>query len=332
VSRLPIVLALAAAGCQVFAGIEDLQLTSGTSGGGATGVGGTGASGGGSSGGCDIPGGGSILVEERFEDLDLGSRGWYDGPGGVLSADAAEGAASFECELTAADNYCTNGRPGRILFADTERVYLSFFLKRSAGFVGDVSLMVLLTNEDDDFTGPGFTHFSGYSSLAGDDGILAFQDGANVDTACLLQNDDSFIGCDGDFDTYAFSENRSAASCNGRLGDVELFDCSDGNGDGNWWSWRGWSAGSVATDDAWHLVELYYEMNSIDGGIGVPDGKLRWVQDGQTLLCKDDVLLRTGAHEAQRLVQLATGLYMDAPPAAPQTLWIDHLVVATGRP
>jgi hypothetical protein len=336
--RIRLLAVLALSGCQLFAGIEDLQLTgvggpaSGGAGGGGGGIGasgGTGASGGAT--GCDIPQG-MLLWEERFEDTDFASRGWYDDQSGALSTDAAEGQSSLECLLDAGAQICTGGRPGRHPVPSTDRIYVSFHVRRSAGWIGGVQLTTVLTNEDDDYVGPGFTHFSGYADLGDDDAVISFQDGANVDTACILLDDDSFLGCNGDFDSYVFDEDRSAASCNGRIGDVELFDCGDSDGDGDYWSWRGWSAGPAGIDDAWHHIEVYYEMSSIADGIGVADGKLRWVQDGVTLVCKDEVLLRTGAHAAQRFDQISLTLYMNTPPPGPQTLLVDHLVVATGRP
>ena len=35
-----------------------------------------------------------------------------------------------------------------------------------------------------------------------------------MDLSCIPRNDDSFVGCDGDFDAYAFTEDRSVSACN----------------------------------------------------------------------------------------------------------------------
>ena len=40
----------------------------------------------------------------------------------------------------------------------------------------------------------------------------------------------SFVGCNGDFKTYPFTENRSAASCKGLAGFLDQRDCYSVNG------------------------------------------------------------------------------------------------------
>ena len=73
-------------------------------------------------------------------------------------------------------------------------------------------------------------------------------------------------------------------------------------------------------------------MNSIQGGKGVPDGKIRWVQDGKVLISSDKILLRTNAHATLKLNQFAMLPYIgDGSPVA-QKFWIDDLTVATARP
>ena len=44
---------------------------------------------------------------------------------------------------------------------------------------------------------------------------IALQDSRNNDANCVLLNNDSFVGCNGDFDSYVFSEARSVCSCSG---------------------------------------------------------------------------------------------------------------------
>jgi hypothetical protein len=73
-------------------------------------------------------------------------------------------------------------------------------------------------------------------------------------------------------------------------------------------------------------------MNSIQNGIGVPDGKIRWVQDGVPLITHDKVLLRTGAHANLEFNQFAVLPYIgDGSPVA-QSFWVDELTVATAKP
>src|SRR5262249_16128082 len=110
-------------------------------------------------------------------------------------------------------------------------------------------------------------------------------------------------------------------------------------GDGTWYSSRSWRSPSAFVDAAgpqykgdWHFVEVYFQMNTVSGGQGVADGKIRWVQDGKTLVSHDHPLMRAGAHANLRFSQFAMLPYIgDGSPVA-QTYWVDDLVVATGRP
>lgn len=66
--------------------------------------------------------------------------------------------------------------------------------------------------------------------------------------------------------------------------------------------------------------------------MGVPDGKLRWVQDGQTLIAHDHVLMRTGARPTLKFSQHAIAPYIGDGSSVAQTFWLDDLTVATARP
>ena len=73
-------------------------------------------------------------------------------------------------------------------------------------------------------------------------------------------------------------------------------------------------------------------MNTIRNGVGVADGKIRWVQDGKTLIKYDQILLRTAAHATLSFNQFAMLPYIgDGSPVA-QSFWLDDLTVATAKP
>ena len=163
---------------------------------------------------------------------------------------------------------------------------------------------------------------------------------------CILQNNDNFIGCGGNFDTYGFTEDRSVCSCNG----PKLAPCSNpagtrdcfSTGGGNYWSSRAWRRDGAFTDSPgdydkteWHFVEAYFEMNSINGGVAQTDGKIRWVQDGEVLITCDEVLMRTNTHANLAFDQFAMLPYIGppgSPSAQPQSFFVDELTVATARP
>lgn len=316
----------------------------GLGGGGAGGTGGIGGTGG--SGGGDIPGGGTVLFREPFEDTDFSSRGWYDGPSGTLSTSEhiPGSSSSFECAFAPGATSCSGGKPARHKFSPSQAVYLAFHIKFSDNWVGSGKayhphMFHFINDLDDDYVGPAHTYLTTYTEVVEGRAFLGLQDSKNVDLACLLRNDDSFEGCNGDFDSYPFTEQRSVCACNGLLGDLDGRDCFP-NGDGTYYSSRSWrSSGPAFTDTPgprykadWHFVEAYFEMNSIEGGKGVPNGKIRWVQDGEVLVSSDRILLRTAEHETLRFTQFAMLPYIGDGSPVDQRFYVDELVVATARP
>jgi len=324
------------------------QSASGGSSAAGTGGGGGGTSTGGaagSSGAGSIPGGGTVLFRENFDDASFASRGWYDGPGGTISsAEHAPGStSSYECAFAQGATSCSAGKPARHLFTASTSVYAGFWLKFSANWVGSgrayhPHMFHFINGLDDDFVGPAHTYLTTYMEVVSTRAQLALQDSKNVDLSCILRNNDTFVGCNGDFATYAFTEARSVCSCNGIVGDLDGRDCFD-NGNGTWYSSRSWSSPNAFVDAAgpqykgdWHYVEVYFEMNTIASGAGVADGKIRWVQDGQTLISYDHILLRTAAHANLAFDQFAMLPYIgDGSPVA-QSFFVDDLVVATAKP
>jgi hypothetical protein len=277
------------------------------------------------------------LLEEPFEDTDFEARGWYDLPAAALTTEAAPGSAhAFECLVGVGEGTCLGGRPSRIKFASSDTVYLGFWVRFSDNWQDDIEIFTLLTNVEDDYKGPGYTRLTA-SVVAGSPGAtLRLTDGENVDTACVLLTDGSFVGCNGDFDSYVFTENRSVAACNGLIGDLDAHECNSQSGT-EYWSARYWSgeafvaeAGPMYKGD-WHFVEAYFAMNGFVDGKGVPDGKIRFLVDGEPIVCSDQVLFRTGVH-MQMLFNQLIGLMFMGPAPNTQTLWVDDLVVATARP
>jgi hypothetical protein len=329
--------------------------SSGTSSGGAGGSGGAAGSSSGGSGGSsgtagaggssDIPGGGTILFQENFDDASFQARGWYDGPSGTISsAEHAPGStSSYECQFAQGATTCSAGKPARHAMTATESAYFSFWLKFSSNWVGSgrayhPHMFHFINDLDDDYVGPAHTYLTTYTEVVDGRAMLALQDSKNVDMGCLLRNNDTFVGCDGDFATYVFGENRSVCACNGLVGDVDGRDCFD-TGNGTWYSSRAWYGADAFVDAAgpnykadWHFVEVYFQMNTIQGGVGVPDGKIRWVQDGQTLISSDAILMRTAAHANLRFDQFAMLPYIGDGSPVVQSFWVDDMTVATARP
>lgn len=292
----------------------------------------------------DIPPG-LVLFEEHFDDDAFASRGWYDGARGTIrrSEHAPGSAAAFECAFVIGAQSCAGGTPARRQFQPSETVYASFWLRFSTNWVGSgrgyhPHMFHFINDLDVDHVGPARTHLTTYMEVVNGRAVLALQDARNVDPACVLRNNDTFVGCNGDPGGYRFTEARSVASCNGLAGEVQGRDCFP-TANGGWYSSRSWTAPGAFTDTPgsndkadWHFVEVYFAMNSIRDGRGVPDGRIRWVQDGRLLIRSDRILFRTGQHPTLRFDQFAMLPYIGPGSPAAQTFWVDDLTVATGRP
>jgi hypothetical protein len=278
--------------------------------------------------------GGLILVQENFEDTSFASRGWYDGNGGALSTvEKFDGNGSFECRFSAGGTGCVGGTPRRHLFTPSQSVYVSYYVKHSTNWVGSgrsyhPHLFQLITDVDSAYIGPAYTHLTGYIEAVGGVPHLAIQDGRNIDETRVGQ------------DLTAVTEQRSVAGCNGDSDGYGNGDCYAA-GAGVHWNGKVWTPGQIYFDGTpgsprykgdWHLVEAYFRLNSIVNGKGAKDGVLKYWYDGQLILDRSDVVLRTGAHPTMRFNQFLIAPYIGDGSPVSQTFWIDDLVIATARP
>ena len=286
----------------------------------------------------------NILLFEDFETGDFEAKGWYDGfPDQRTTEEYKNGTHSYRGHF--AQGATTSGA-GRHLFTPTDKLYMSYWVKYSTNYVGSgvgyhPHEWNILTNKDWIYQGPADTYLSLYIEQNAGRPILAMQDSKNVDPNCILLNNDNFVGCNGDFDNYAFTENRSASSCNGLIGYLDRRDCyPSSNSTHGYYSSRSWVADSIYFRNApgpyykndWHFIETYFELNTIDAGIGIPDGKIRYWYDGQLLITSDSILFRTGEHPDMLFDQLFYGPYIGVGSPVDQTWWVDDLTIADGIP
>ncbi len=284
----------------------------------------------------------NILLFEDFETGDFEAKGWYDGfPDQRTTEEYKNGTHSYRGHF--AQGATTSGA-GRHLFTPTDKLYMSYWVKYSANYVGSgvgyhPHEWNVLTNKDWIYQGPADTYLSLYVEQNAGKPILAMQDSKNVDPNCILLNNDNFVGCNGDFDNYAFTENRSVCSCNGLIGYLDRRDCyPSSNSTYGYYSSRAWAADSVYFRNTsgpyykndWHKIETYFELNTIDAGIGIPDGKIRYWYDGQLLISSDSILFRTAAHPDMLFDQLFYGPYIGVGSPVDQTWWVDDLLLADG--
>jgi hypothetical protein len=280
--------------------------------------------------------GGTIFFQEGFEDDNFAARGWYD----MRAATFATTTIGVHAGARALEVHFTPGATGpsfgaaRHLFTGTESVFISYWVKYSANWVGSghpyhPHEFSILTDEDDRFVGPAFTHLAAYVEQNYQNGgipVLALTDGRNIDT--------SNIGVD----LTGITENRAVAGCNGSSDGypTDCYPIANGlHNNGKFWRtpqpYFLPNPGPGYKGD-WHLVEAYYRLNTIQNGIGVADGVVRYWFDGELVIDHADVLLRTGAYPNMMFNQLFMGFHIGDGSPVDQTMWVDDLTVATGRP
>lgn len=283
---------------------------------------------------CD-PGAPSVpLFSEDFEDADFAGRGWYDTTNLVLSTSehVPGSTSSVEFRFEAGAPVPTSGGSARMLFDETEEVYVSYWVKYSANWEGSNQTyhpheLYFVTNEDDAYIGPSSTHLTAYVEQNEGVPLLAIQDSLNIDTTRVGE------------DLTAVTEDRAAAGCNGGFPaeGYTLLDCYDV---GEWRNGKEWRVDrSYFTDEAgpnhkndWHHIEAYFRLNTIVDGVGQSDGVVRYWYDGTLLIDHDNVLLRTGLHPAMRFNQFLLAPYIGDGSPVEQSMWVDDLSVATARP
>src|SRR5437762_12971848 len=103
---------------------------------------------------------------------------------------------ALDAHFTAGATTPTWGGAARHLFTATESVYLSYWVKYSANWVGSGQPyhpheFLFLTNEDDAYIGPSATHLTTYVEHSYQNGgvpVLQLQDGPNIDQQRHLQD------------------------------------------------------------------------------------------------------------------------------------------------
>jgi hypothetical protein len=218
----------------------------------------------------------TVFVTEPFENTSFASRGWYDTSGGRLSTTEhlPGSTASYECHFAAGATGCSGGTPGRLLFSATDSVYLSFHVKHSQSWVGSghpyhPHMFYFLTDQNDAYVGPAYTHLTAYIEENQGYPQLAIQDGQNIDESKIGQN---LIGV---------TESRSVAGCNGVASNIgaDSVDCYIASGSTHWNGvvWKGTSPSTFdASKTSWHKVEAYFRLNSVSNGIGQADGIVQY--------------------------------------------------------
>ena len=99
-----------------------------------------------------------------------------------------------------------------------------------------------------------------------------------------------------------------------------------------WYSAAMWYTNSSISTNAWHHVETYFEMNTINGGTGLNDGIMQEWIDGVQIINRSDVLYRTNQYPTQKWAQFIIGPYIGDGSPIVQTFYMDSLTVGDTSP
>lgn len=246
----------------------------------------------------------ALLFREGFDDAELLQRGWYDGSKFRIASDVragANGTGAIEYHWKANGTTPDSSSGLRRQFEASESVYLRCQLRLSKGWkwtgrAYHPHLMHFLTTENAPYAGPAATHLTTYIEPWNGHLRLAAQD---------IQNKDA---------PHGLTQGPLKGGFNGTM-----FD-----------SWD-----VLLKDDAWHLVEAEYRLNSLDLDAGRPrtDGVVRAWFDGELVVDRSDVILRSVDFPKMKFNQfLLTPYFGLGLLPQEQTLWIDDLEVHRERP
>ncbi len=249
---------------------------------------------------ADEPDAPEVLFDEGFDDENLVERGWYDGRQFEIADGAFTGSGCLEFHWNADTTTPASSSGVRRLFEPTETVYLRFRIKLSNGWSWTdrpyhPHLMHFMTTENETYHGPAASHLTLYVEPQNGKLRLAAQD---------IQNQDA---------PHGLTQGPLRGGYNGRF-----YDSQD----------------VLFSDDEWHTVEALFTLNTLDQDGDEPnsDGIVRGWFDGELVVDHTDVILRSTDFPNMKFNQfLLTPYFGDGLLPHEQTLWIDDLVVATGR-
>ena len=275
----------------------------------------------------------TLLFEEFFEDSNLEARGWYDNTNIELSTSEHISESNSSAEFYFAQGASTprSGGSMRKKFAETDEVYVSYYVKYSANWEGSNRSyhpheFLLLTNLDGDWNGLSDTHLTAYIEHNEGVPIVALQDSQNID--------EGNIGVD----LTNVKETRAVTGCNGspNTGYTRVDCYSYGDGHRNEIVWKADNLyfqdtpGQFYKND-WHKIEVYFKINGIVDNKGIPDGIIQYWYDDQLIINRNNVMFRTAQHPNMKFDMFAIAPYIGDGSPVNQSMWVDNLVLATSR-
>ena len=282
------------------------------------------------------PGGGTLLFEEDFENTNISSRGWYDNTTAQLSTTEhiTGSTASAQYHFTAGASSPTSGGSQRHKFTPTSSVYVSFYVKYSANWVGSGQAyhpheFYILSTLDGDYDGPSNNFLDVYIEHNYQNGgrpRFAMQDNKSINTS-MGTPPNNLIGT---------TENRSTGGCNGVIETNIFSECYDAGS--NWYNDKQLTGpvtfqpnpGPGYKND-WNFVEAYFQLNTISNGVTQADGVMQYWFNGTLIIDRHDIVFRTSYRPTLQFTQFIIAPYIGDGSPVDQYMWVDNLRVATGR-
>ncbi|HMI48828.1 MAG TPA: Ig-like domain-containing protein [Gemmatimonadaceae bacterium] len=283
-----------------------------------------------------LSGGGTLLFQEDFENSNLASRGWYDNTGVVLSTTehVAGSTSSAQYRFLAGATTPTSGGAQRHKFTPSSSFYLSYYVKYSANWVGSGQAyhpheFYAMSTLDGDYDGPSENFLTVYIEQSYQNGgkpRISVQDNKSVNYGFgALPNN-----------LIAVTEDRSVGGCNGIVEANIFSECFDF---GTYWYNDKQLIGPVTFQPSpgpgykndWNLVEAYFQLNTVVGGIGQPNGVIQYWFNGALVIDRHDILFRTGAHPTLQFSKFLIAPYIGDGSPVDQSMFVDNLKVLTSR-
>jgi len=277
----------------------------------------------------------NVLFQENFDDANFSARGWYDNTNvAVTTSDhvgASGGSALYHFPLGSTTP--VNGGSIRHKFTPSNSVYVSYYVKYSANWVGSAHTyhpheFYILSSFDGDWDGLSvdwLTLYIEHNYQNGGMPRMAIQDAKAINTSlgALPLN------------LLGLTENRSTGGCNGVAESNIVSECYNAPP----WSNDKKVTGPVTFQpnpgpgykNNWNHVEAYFQLNSIANGIGQADGVMQYWFNGTLIIDRHDIQFITGARAGLQLSQFVIAPYIGDGSPVDQSMWVDNLTVATAR-
>jgi len=285
------------------------------------------------------PTSGSLLFEEKFEDANLASRGWYASTNLSISTTehTAGSNASVQFHFLPGATSQAGTSAARHKFTPSNSLYISYDVKYSSNWIGSGRLyhpheINVMSTLDGDWAGPSDAFLVLYLEHNYQNGgipRMGIQDNRWINTSygSLPRN---LIGV---------TEDRSVGGCNGVAEPNVSSECFATSNTTGYYNLKFVSGpvvlqpnpGSVGYKGNWNRVEAYFQLNTIANGIGQANGVMQYWFNGQLIIDRHDILFRTGARPTVQFNQFLLTPYIGDGSPVDQSMWVDNLRVGTAR-